>query len=484
MTVATITLKNEVTSHIEGLDLDTRKKLSQKYSFFLPNARYSPQYKLGRWDGKISYFSIGGSTYNNLLDDIVPILVKDGYEIQLDDQRKSFEYGSFEPVTKDSFSHIIWPDGHPMAGKPIELHDHQASAINKFLENPQAIQELATSFGKTIVTAALSSRVEKFGRTIVIVPNKSLVDQTLADYVNFGLDVGVYFGDRKELNKTHTICTWQSLESLERQKRDEKRDDAVAELVEGVICVICDESHQVDAPVLRRLLGGPLADVPIRWGMTGTIPKDKGAQMALLVNVGPVVNVVKASELQDLGILSSCNINVLQTQENILYNNYQSEVSFLATDPNRLDWIAAKILEISQTGNTLVLFDRIKTGDELLSRLPDSSFVSGRVKQKKRKEEYTEINFSDNKILLATAQVAAVGISITRLHNVVLIEPGKSFVRVIQSIGRGLRKGFDKDHVEIWDICANAKYSKKHLTERKSFYKDAQYNFTVKKIYR
>jgi len=107
MTVATITLKNEVTSHIEGLDLDTRKKLSQKYSFFLPNARYSPQYKLGRWDGKISYFSIGGSTYNNLLDDIVPILVKDGYEIQLDDQRKSFEYGSFEPVTKDSFSHII-----------------------------------------------------------------------------------------------------------------------------------------------------------------------------------------------------------------------------------------------------------------------------------------------------------------------------------------------------------------------------------------
>jgi len=236
--------------------------------------------------------------------------------------------------------------------------------------------------------------------------------------------------------------------------------------------------------VLRRLLGGPLADVPIRWGMTGTIPKDKGAQMALLVNVGPVVNVVKASELQDLGILSSCNINVLQTQENILYNNYQSEVSFLATDPNRLDWIAAKILEISQTGNTLVLFDRIKTGDELLSRLPDSSFVSGRVKQKKRKEEYTEINFSDNKILLATAQVAAVGISITRLHNVVLIEPGKSFVRVIQSIGRGLRKGFDKDHVEIWDICANAKYSKKHLTERKSFYKDAQYNFTVKKIYR
>ena len=484
MTIAKIILKNEVACNINGLDLDTRKKLSEKYSFFVPHARYSPSYRLGRWDGKINFFSIGGSTYNNLLEEIVPDLIQSGYEVDIEDNRVAASIGTLEPVERDTFAHIIWPEGHPFEGKPVELHDHQINAINQYLENPQCIQELSTSAGKTIITAALSQRIEKYGRSIVIVPNKSLVEQTLADYQNFELDVGVYYGDRKDLDKTHTICTWQSLESLERQKRDEKRSDAVEEFVSGVCCVIVDEVHGADAAALKRLLSGPMANIPLRWGLTGTIPKDQGSQMSIKVNLGPIVNKVKASDLQELGILSSCNINVLQTQENIVYNNYQSELSFLVTDPVRLDWMAEKIKEISYSGNTLVLVDRIKTGEELVARIQDSVFVSGEVKQKKRKEEYKDINLGEGKVLVATFGVAAVGISITRLHNVVLVEPGKSFVRVIQSIGRGLRKGFDKDHVDIWDICANAKYSKKHLTERKRFYSDAEYPFTIKKIYR
>jgi superfamily II DNA or RNA helicase len=484
MTIAKIILKNEVACSINGLDLDTRKKLSEKYSFFVPHARYSPSFKLGRWDGKINFFSIGGSTYNNLLEEIVPDLIQSGYEVDIEDNRVAANIGTLEPVERNTFAHIIWPEGHPFEGKPVELHDHQINAINQYLENPQCIQELSTSAGKTIITAALSQRIEKYGRSIVIVPNKSLVEQTLADYENFELDVGVYYGDRKDLDKTHTICTWQSLESLERQKRDEKRSDAVEEFVSGVCCVIVDEVHGADAAALKRLLSGPMANIPLRWGLTGTIPKDQGSQMSIKVNLGPIVNKVKASDLQELGILSSCNINVLQTQENIIYSNYQSELSFLVTDPVRLDWMAEKIKEISCSGNTLVLVDRIKTGEELVARIEDSVFVSGEVKQKKRKEEYKDINLGEGKILVATFGVAAVGISITRLHNVVLIEPGKSFVRVIQSIGRGLRKGFDKDHVNIWDVCANAKYSKKHLTERKRFYSDAEYPFTIKKIYR
>ena len=484
MTTAKIILKNEVACSINGLDLDTRKSLSEKYSFFVPHARYAPSYRLGRWDGKINFFSIGGSTYNNLLEEIVPTLIENGYEIDIEDNRIQFDVGKLDPVERDTYSHIIWPEGHPFEGKPVELHEHQINAINQYLENPQCIQELSTSAGKTIITAALSQRIEQYGRSIVIVPNKSLVEQTLADYVNFGLDVGVYYGDRKDTDKQHTICTWQSLESLERQKRDEKRTDAVAEFIDGVCCVIVDEVHGADAAALKRLLSGPMANIPFRWGLTGTIPKDPGSQMSIRVNLGPLVNKVKASELQELGILSSCDIHILQTQENIVYNNYQSELSFLVTDSDRLDFLASKIEEISLSGNTLVLVDRLKTGEELVARIKDSVFVSGDVNQKKRKQEYKDINLGEGKILIATFGVAAVGISITRLHNVVLIEPGKSFVRVIQSIGRGLRKGFDKDHVNIWDICANAKYSKKHLSERKRYYSEAEYPFTVKKIYR
>lgn len=250
-------------------------------------------------------------------------------------------------------------------------------------------------------------------------------------------------------------------------------------IANGAVVANC---HQSDATVLKRILSGPFSHIPLRWGLTGTIPKDDISQMSLKINLGEVVNKVKASDLQDLGVLSSCNINILQTVENVFYNNYQSEISYLVTDKSRLEWMADTIESIRKTGNTLVLVDRKKTGKELTGMLENSIFVHGETKQKNRKEQYDSINDSTDKILVATYGVAAVGISITKLNNVVLVEPGKSFVRVIQSIGRGLRKGFDKDHVDIWDITSTAKYSKKHLTERKRFYKEANYPFTIKKI--
>jgi superfamily II DNA or RNA helicase len=99
-----------------------------------------------------------------------------------------------------------------------------------------------------------------------------------------------------------------------------------------------------------------------------------------------------------------------------------------------------------------------------------------------RKEEYDEIKTSDGKVIVATYGVAAVGINIPRIFNLVLIEPGKSFVRVIQSIGRGIRKAQDKDSVEIWDFTSTCKYAKRHLTERKKYYKEAKYPFTITKV--
>jgi ERCC4-related helicase len=104
------------------------------------------------------------------------------------------------------------------------------------------------------------------------------------------------------------------------------------------------------------------------------------------------------------------------------------------------------------------------------------------MKTKDRKDEYDEIKTANNKIIVATYGVAAVGINIPRIFNMVLLEPGKSFVRVIQSIGRGIRKADDKDFVQIWDLTASTKYAKRHLTERKKFYKEAKYPFEIQKV--
>ena len=475
-------IKDEVNCKISGLELGDRKTLMKMFEYEKPGARYLPAVRLGRWNGKVSYFSLGGSTYINLLPEILPLLDQAGYDIELDDQRTYQQTFNFTQVSANTFSQYTWPKGHPKAGEPIELRDYQVEVINRFLENPQSIQEVATGAGKTITTAALSYSIENYGRSIIIVPNKSLVTQTEEDYRNVGLDVGVYFGDRKEWGKKHTICTWQSLNNLLKLTQSKEAEFTIQEFIEDVVCVIVDEVHMAKADALKTLLTGVFSQVPIRWGLTGTIPKAKYEAQALYVSLGNVIGKLSASELQDKGVLAQCHVNIVQLQDHVEFSNYQSELKHLLEDKTRLDTIAELVLKIKDSGNTLILVDRVNAGKELVDRLPNAVFVSGGTKLTERKEEYDEVATVDNKVLVCTYGVAAVGINVPRLFNVVLIEPGKSFVRVIQSIGRGLRKASDKDFVQIWDVASSCKFSKRHLGQRKAFYKEASYPFSVEKL--
>ena len=473
-------IRDEVNIKFEGLSLEARKKLANKFKYEVPWARYQPSYRLGRWDGTVAFFGVGGTGYINQLDDILPILDDLGYDIEVDDHRQHPTI-AFEKITEEFWGNKVWPSGHRFAGEPIRLRDDQVEVVNNFLETPQALQEVATGAGKTIMTATLSKICEKYGRTMIIVPNKSLVEQTEEDYINVGLDVGVYYGDRKELNKTHTICTWQSLNILDKKSHDTDLL-TLAEFTEGVTAIIIDEVHQAKAEVLKKLLTVNFANSPIRWGLTGTVPKEKFEYESIRCSIGEVIHRVTANQLQEKGILAQCHVNITQVTDVKEFRSYADEYKYLVTDPDRIKWLSKKINEIALTGNTLVLVNRIDSGKMLIEMIPEAVFVSGAVKTKDRKEEYDEIKTSDNKIIVATYGVAAVGINIPRIFNLVLLEPGKSFVRVIQSIGRGIRKAEDKDFVQIWDITSSCKYAKRHLTERKKFYRDAKYPFTITKV--
>ena len=129
-----------------------------------------------------------------------------------------------------------------------------------------------------------------------------------------------------------------------------------------------------------------------------------------------------------------------------------------------------------------MLIDRIATGKRLEELNSDWVFVSGSMKQQDRQDNYDDVSEMDNKVIVATYGVAAVGINIPRIFNLVMLEPGKSFVRVIQSIGRGIRKAEDKDYLQVVDITSNLKYSKRHLTKRKQFYKEQNFRFKVNKL--
>lgn len=488
---AKLIIKDEVNVKIEGLELNTRNALVKKYKFEVPGARYQPSVRLGRWDGKVSFFQLGGSTYINLLPDILAYLDEQGYDIEVVDTREYRTTFEFKEVTEQSYNHIMWPKGHSKAGQPMELRDYQPEIINRFFANPQCVQEVATGAGKTVITAALADGVSPYGRTIVIVPNKSLVTQTEEDFVNMQLDVGVYFGDRKDFNRTHTICTWQSLNNLLKNTKNDEAEITIGEFLEGVVCVIVDEVHMAKADALKTLLSGPFAHIPIRWGLTGTIPKEQYEYTSIFCMLGSVVGQLSARELQEAGHLAMCHVNIVQLIDHVEYKDYQSELKYLTTNPERIAYLAQLINTIKDGGNTLILVDRVETGKmlqielsglwSLLTDKPDVVFVSGATKAGERKEHYDEVAEATNKIIIATYGVAAVGINIPRIFNLVLLEPGKSFVRVIQSIGRGIRKAQDKDHVQVWDITSTCKFAKRHLTKRKQFYKEANYPHSVEK---
>lgn len=478
----TLRIKDQVNVKFEDLDPMTRKALVKKLSFMNPKARHMPAFKLGRWDGKVAFATIGGGTFFNLLEDALPVVLEAGYELDIVDERIAPSI-IFEPVDANYLSDIRWPAGHPIAGQPIVLKDHQVNAINLYLKpndvhNYHSIQAISTSAGKTIITAVLSKKVEPYGRTLVIVPGKDLVTQTQEDYLNCGLDAGIYFSDFKQTDNKHIISTWQS---LTRMLKDEAEN--FYKITDGVAAIIVDEAHTITGKELKDMLcSAPMCDIPLRWALTGTIPKEPHEYNSLICAIGPKVGEVRADELQELGILSNCHIDIMQlNDDDVNYKAYPDEAKYLATDQHRVDYMAEEISKINDSGNTLVLVSSIALGKKL-SEILDCAFINGTVKGKTRKEEYKSINTTNNKIIVATFGVASTGINIPRIFNLVLIEGGRSFVRAIQSIGRGLRLAEDKDFVNIYDICSTAKFSKRHLTDRKKFYKEAGYPHKVRKV--
>jgi len=245
---------------------------------------------------------------------------------------------------------------------------------------------------------------------------------------------------------------------------------------------VVSNSHTVKGEALKGLLTGPMAGIPIRWGLTGTVPKEDFEFFALKISIGEVVDKLAAHELQEQGVLANCHVHVKQLQDYREFRDYQSELKYLVTDSARLAFLAKFIDSLRATGNTLVLVDRIACGEELASLIPNSSFISGGTKGSERKAEYDDIHISDDKILISTFGLTSTGVNIPRVFNLVLLESGKSFTRVIQSIGRGVRLAHDKDFVNIYDVTSSCKFSKRHLGKRKLYYNESRYPYTVEKI--
>lgn len=489
MNNVTVEIFNEIECEIRGLEREHAIFFSDSYAMLTANYFFNPKYKLGAWDGKIRFFSSGGSTFVYLLEEILPTIKKLGYKIKLQDHRSATKFLQPEPIKEDRFAHVT-----NKFGEPFMFRDYQLRLVNALINQGFGLGVAATSAGKTFMTAGLiDAYAEVGGTSCVIVPSTTLVKQTREDLLGWGLDVGEYSGDRKDIDHPHVVSTWQALQNNSKVIKDRS-------------VLVIDECHGVKANVLKKIIADSGKDIPHRFGVTGTLPKDKCDQLSIKVMLGPVLAEIKAKELIDRGFLATLDITMYKMIEdlNAQYNtycesptikhvdykefkktyfpDYKAERAFVHKNKRRMRAIADLIVQRSAFGNVFVLVDNIDFGKALNQMIEGSVFLYGAHDAEERAAEYAQFKDRNDMIVIANAKIASTGLSIDRINELFLVDLGKSFIKIIQSIGRGLRMAKDKSHVNIHDIGTDLKYGNQHALERGKHYAEAEYPFKKTKV--
>jgi superfamily II DNA or RNA helicase len=459
--------------------------LYKKYSLYVKGFMHSKLYKLGRWDGKINFYSANGKTYLNLLPEILEYFLENKITFNILDSRPKIRFKEF------TMPENFLPN--------VKLAPHQINACNAVINFNGGIILAATGSGKTYITAALSKYYnDSYGfRVIMIVPTKDLIQQSYAQFIKSGLDpakVGIFYADKKEVNAEILISTWQSLQHF-------------PELIGQFKAIIVDECHGATGAVLKNLLVKEASLSPVKIGVTGTLPKDPVDFMSVRISLGDVKYNIEPSELIEMGWLANLKINLLILKENFhddyqqflktmppnlkkltynqfllkLFPDYFVEKKYLMGNKERLTYIAdaiKDIMKLKKLNNSLILVNNISTGKELEKMIENSIFVKREKDLVERKEIYSSFENNNDICIIATYKLISTGLDVPRIFNLFLLDVGESFIKVIQSIGRGLRKGEDKDYLKVFDITSNLKYSKSHMATRKKYYAGKKYPYS------
>lgn len=482
---ATIHITDEVNVKILGLTPADYTALSDRFAVFAKGYRFQAKFKLGIWDGKISFCSKNGATYVKLLPEVIRFLREYEYGIKLRDDRRDYDL-TIPAIDKNYLKDkgIVDEDG-----ELVILGEHQVRGVNALTES-NGIFEGGTGAGKTLMTAVLCSLYEEnLGyKCITIVPTSDLVEQTRDELELFGVDVGQYSGDAKDINHQHLVSTWQSLQNNRG-------------LIGQYQVVIVDECHGVTGEVLREILNEHGANCRVKLGLTGTLPEEEIDLMAVNITLGEVVEKVEASELIASGWLAKLYLRTYRLVEDVreeyhdfcernpekaheisytqfkngMHTDYNAEKKYIQQKPERLDFLARMIS--APDNHTLVLVPNVEFGRKISKLIPGAVFFYGKDSKKIRKEIYNSFQQDEQVIAITTYKLASTGLNIKRIFNLFLIDAGKSFVEVIQSIGRGLRKGKGKTSVRVYDVHSDFKFSKRHATSRKKHYKKKNYAY-------
>ena len=473
-----ISKKNEVYLKLEDLQPSEQQELAEYFTFEVPGAKFMPMYRNRIWDGKIRLFSpASGEIYVGLLNYVKDYCDKNNIsyilEENVDDTRDVV--GS---VVR-GFVRSLKPKSK---GKTLKIRDYQLEAVQLALSRNRALILSPTASGKSLIIYSLVRYYQMAGeRTLILVPTTSLVEQMYSDFQDYGWSPGtycqkVYQGYTTKIEKDVVISTWQSIYKMPRK------------YFEQFGCVIGDEAHTFKAKSLTGIMT-KLHQCKYRFGFTGTLDGTQTHRLVLEGLFGPVKKVISTKELMDKKTLANLRIKcIILRHSNIREKmSYAEELEYIVTNKKRMDFVVNLLRHLR--GNTLCLFQLVeKHGKILYDELKENEnvyFVYGGTDTSDREEIRGLVESHSNSTTIASFGTFSTGINIRNIHNIVLASPSKSKIRVLQSLGRGLRISPSKDSILVYDIAdnlGNDNYTLRHFTERLNIYNEEQFDYDIDKV--
>ena len=479
---------NHATLKVE-CDRGVGAELREFFSFYVPGYKFMPAYRSRMWDGKIRlYNQITGEIFAGLFPQIVSFAEGREYEVDIEET----EYGN--PNEGNQINADFMMKFIEALKLPFEIRDYQFDAVCTGIQRKNAILLSPTGSGKSLIIYVLMrwllSALDKSRKDIlIVVPTTSLVEQMYNDFKSYGYDVEnkchkIYSGKDKNTFKRIVISTWQSIHRFPK------------EWFARFGTVFGDECHGFKSKSLTTIMN-KCTEAEYRFGTTGTLDGALTHELVLQGLFGKVYRVTSTRALQDNDTLARLDIRriVLEYSKEIKKNfgkkTYQEEIEFIVTNSKRNNFI--KNLTLDLKGNTLVLYNYVeKHGKPLYNLMKDQVeegrkifFVSGETAATDREAIRAIVEKQKNSITVASLGTFSTGINIRNLHNIVFASPSKSQIRVLQSIGRGLRKTDDGKSTTLYDIIddiTKKNYGMLHADERLRIYGREKFNHKTYRV--
>lgn len=490
----TVTKLNETWLRV-GCEVGIKAELEEYFAFEIPNAKFNPKVKMKVWDGRIKLFSVYKSLlHHGLLDQLKHFCETYEYELIVNDSDLGLPTDK-EPITPKDLGEFVASLKLPAE---IEVRDYQYVAAYKSIRDRRHIIVSPTASGKSLTLYIIIRYLLNDEKKVLLtVPTTGLVAQMTQDFheysVNLGHDIDdevhqIYSGKEKDDNKKVYISTWQSIYKM--PPAWFAQFDAA----------FTDEVH-LGASVSLTTIMERCTNAVHKVGLTGSLNDSKTHRQMLTALYGSVEKVASTRELIDRGFLSNININCLllkyskDTSQMFKSIPYQKEMAFIVAHEARNKFI--RNLTLSLKGNTLVLFNFVEKHGQILydmmkAKDPDRQifFVHGGTSVDDRELARKLTEQGDDVIIIASVGVFSTGTNIKRLHNIVFASPTKSVIRVLQSVGRGLRMASDKDMFQLYDIAddltvtrkAKKNYTFEHFKERLRIYAAEEFHYKITEI--